>query len=90
MTKKRKRDQKVAIVDGAVAAAQANPAILADLSAADCATALRNAVRKVLGRTCETNILDNSMNLKDVAVALVQQLGNDEFTVYSTGDLRLW
>ena len=80
MTKKGKKAQKVAIVDGVVAAAQANPAIPADLSAADSAPALRNAIRKVLGRTCETNLLDNSMNLKDVAVALSQQLGNDAFT----------
>ena len=80
MTKKGKKAQKGAIVDGVVAAAEANPSILANLSAAESAPALRNAIRKVLGKTCETNLLDNSMNLKDVAVALSQQLGNHEFT----------
>lgn len=80
MTKKGKKAQKGAIVDGVVAAAEANPSILANLSAAESAPALRNAIRKVLGKTCETNLLDNSMNLKDVAVALSQQLGNEEFT----------
>ena len=78
--KNAKRAQKVAIVDGVVAAAQAKPAIIGVLSTADCATALRKAVRKVLGKTCATNFLDNSFNLRDVAVALAQRLGNKKFT----------
>ena len=76
--KQRKREQKIEIVRLCEEAARANPAVVATLSAAQSATALRNAVRRVLGKAAPTNFLDNSMNMRDVAVALAHRLGNEE------------
>ena len=76
--KQRKREQKIEIIRLCDEAARANPAVVATLSAAQSATALRNAVRRVLGKTAPTNFLDNSMNMRDVAVALAHRLGNEE------------
>eukprot|EP00438_Fugacium_kawagutii_P006632 Skav235731 [mRNA] locus=scaffold1686:25201:33653:- [translate_table: standard] len=72
------KDQKKKAVNFICEAAAADPALAVRLAAFDSPAALRNEMRRMMGGAFHSNKLDNSHNMKDVAVALADRLRNDQ------------